>query len=312
MSLILDLLESGDICSLGCLIFLLAIVGVNMTGNRPELQVWGSRLAAAAFILYCIYGGIKFRPSDAQDVLWLVFRATLAGSLTLGVSWICLSAFAFLRQFLFEAPVKRIRQLTGHRRKQTTDEQSRERHQELERLRFEREAQEQSRERQQRATMSEAKRRQEAARASAILTFYSLAHRLEGRFEKADLDEFLSTFVTQNTPPDQAELLVGQLIATLQQPLEEKQPTTGELSLEELIRWYERLRQEIDSLSIDQKLKRFYATQLSTRLAELSARLFENIKPQTPTEPQEASRPTQTDLTGPYTRDENDELRDPP
>ena len=312
MSLILDLLESGDVCSLGCLIFLLAVVGAGMIGNRRELQAWGARLAGAAFVLYCIYGGIQFRPSDAQDVLWLVFRAILAGGVSLGASWICLSAFAFLRRFLFEAPAKRVRQRASRQRKHLTDARYEEQQRERERLRLEQEAQEQSRKLRQQTARSEAKRRQDAARASAILTFHSLAHRLQGRFDKADLDEFLSTFVTPDTPADQAERLVDQLIGTLQQPLEEEKPTTGAASLEELIGWYERRRQEIDSLPIDQKLKRFYESQLSTRLAELSARLFENIEPQTHMGPHEASRPTPTDLTDPQPQDENDAIGDPP
>lgn len=116
-----------------------------MIGNRRELRVWGSRLAAAAFVLYCIYGGVQFRPSDAQDVLWLVFRAILAGGLFLGISWICLSAFAFLRQFLFEAPAKTIRERASSQRKHFTDIRHEEQQRERERLRLEQEAEERSR-----------------------------------------------------------------------------------------------------------------------------------------------------------------------
>src|SRR5207249_3925444 len=55
----------------------------------------GLRLAAVAFVAFCIYGYLRLKPTDAQGLLWIAVRGLLAAGLALGVAWILLPIIAF-------------------------------------------------------------------------------------------------------------------------------------------------------------------------------------------------------------------------
>lgn len=61
----MDIFQGGDVCSFGLLILILLSVGGMMIRQRPDLDHWGHRLAAVAFVAYLIAGGIETEASTS-------------------------------------------------------------------------------------------------------------------------------------------------------------------------------------------------------------------------------------------------------
>jgi flagellar biosynthesis/type III secretory pathway M-ring protein FliF/YscJ len=102
MKTVLHLLTGGDLCSLGLLILILTFVGQKMAATSPWALRWGWRIAAGAFVAFCVWGSLFYRPTDAQTLAWIACRGLFAAGLALGPAWIVLAILGFI----FETMVK--------------------------------------------------------------------------------------------------------------------------------------------------------------------------------------------------------------
>jgi len=93
------------------------------------------------------------------------------------------------------------------------------------------------------------------------------------------LKAYLDTCMTDAQPPEDVERRGQQLAATLQERLGEKEHTEHRISLEQLDSWYQAEKQQIESSSADDRLKRRLIAALNVRYADLAANLMENLQP---------------------------------
>jgi len=279
VSTVLEMIDAGDVCSLLALIAVLALIGHKMVQETHSLYLRGWRLATAAFLAYCLYAGFVFQPTDAQGWLWAVFRGLLAAGLTLGVSWIALSVLAFAKHHLLDTPAKRARDLAESSKQRRREAEHRRQEEERESLRQERDAEERSRQLHEQTTKAEAQRRRVEARAAAELSFSLFGPKLENRFTREMLQEYISTYMGDDQPPEDVERRGQELIATLQRHLEQVEPPETKRTLEDLSRWLEEEKARIVALPIDEKAKRSYVAALNVRFNELSTKLFEELEP---------------------------------
>lgn len=96
MSVLIDLLDHPDPCSLVALIAVLGWVGGYMVAGRADLHAWGYRLATIAFVGYGLFAMWKEEPVSAGQFLYVAIRALLGAGLGRGLSWIVLASVAFV------------------------------------------------------------------------------------------------------------------------------------------------------------------------------------------------------------------------
>lgn len=271
----------GDVCSLLCLIAILAFVGHKMLWHHQQLYLWGWRFATAAFLGYCIYAGFALRPSDAAAWLRVVLRALLAAGLTLAISWILSSVIQFAFTCIFAVPLARVRALANASRQRQREQQQQQFREEEERRRSTRERERNSNERQQAATGADTQRRRTDARASVELEYTRLAAQLGAAFTREMLTAYFNTYMSDQHSPEHVERRGRELIATLQRYLQEAKPPEGKMSFEQLDSWFQAEKQRIESSSADQRLKRIRIAALIRRHAEWSpyvVDLLENLQ----------------------------------
>jgi hypothetical protein len=101
MDTFLKLINEPDIIWLLILIGLLAWIGAKMIASQPDLERWGARLAAGAFVSYALYGFHRFQPTTTEDLVGIVVRGLFAAGLVLGLSWIVLAGPGFFYKRIF-------------------------------------------------------------------------------------------------------------------------------------------------------------------------------------------------------------------
>jgi hypothetical protein len=274
MESILNLIDEGNFISLLLLIGVVAFVGQKMVESQPTLHQWGWRLAAGAFIAYAVYAGVGQQPADPEDWISVVLRGLLAGGLALGLSWIILSA-AF---FVLHHPVSLIRSFkaaAARRQKQHECPASDQSQWQNPRLEAERRAQQQ----QHSIAQAEAKRRRTDARARAALTYSLYVSKLQHRFTQQMFDDFVAKYMGDDQLPEDVERRFEELFQTLQKHLAEAEPPEENRTLADLAQWFVDQKARIESLPVDERVKRLHLAELTTRYAELSSRLMEKLRP---------------------------------
>ena len=84
-----SMIETGDIWSLGFVIFVLCYGGQFFVASSAKNRQWGLRLGVVVFVLYTGHSVIvKIGIGDAGALSISVLRGFFAGGLTLGLSWI--------------------------------------------------------------------------------------------------------------------------------------------------------------------------------------------------------------------------------
>ncbi len=278
MTTLLEMLDHGDARSLLFLIAILSLVGSKMTETSDSVQRWGWRLAAAAFLAYAVYAGIVQQPAAAEDWVGVILRGLLAGGLALGFSWIALSAVAFLLRCPIAFIQSRIRALKAAavRRREEQQRWARDQaqwqHPDLE-------AERRAQQHQQSIAQGEAKRRRTNARACAALTYSLHASKLQHRFSQQMFDDFVARYMGDDQLPEDVERRGEELSQTLQKHLAEAEPPEDNRTLADLAQWFIEQKTHVESLPVDEKVKRLHLAELTARYAELSSRLMEKLRP---------------------------------
>lgn len=285
MEKVLEVINSGDVASLIVLTVILCWIGSLMVKGQPQLGQWGWRLAAAAFIGYCVYTGSELENHTPRAWLQIVWRAILAAGLTAGVSWVVLAVYGFFKSVSDRASdAAKARAIERRHRKEQRRLEKIER-----RRRKEWKRQAPERDRQQRIA-DEQRRQAEAARVEAQHTrqdiryacelFYSVhAPEIGDRFSRRDLDDFIQRYMGEDQPVDVVRRRTNQLIETIRRHIEAVDPPEEIATMEDLTVWYSQQKTKLEDLDIDVTFKEDYLIQLNERFAELSQRLLEAIKP---------------------------------
>ena len=272
----LEMVDRGDPCALVFLIAILTCVGAKMVGSRLDLRSWGTRIASGAFVAYCVYGQISFHPGTAEDWIHITLRGLLAAGLVLGFSWINLAVSAFVNQHVIAPTVAkfRIEPHTGHTepidQRALQIEQDRRTQEEIRRREHERE---------ETRSKAQSQRRRTDARAAAALSFSLYAPKLGNRFTKEMFDKYVTDFMGDQHAPEDVERHGQELVSILEKHLQEIQPPKETRSVQDLARWYQEQKDDIESLPVDARTKRTHLVNLNERYTELTAKLLENMGP---------------------------------
>jgi hypothetical protein len=285
MESFLEIINSADVVSLIGLIAVLCWVGGRMIERYPELGQWAWRLAASAFIGYCLFMGSELDHHAPGDWLGIACRGVLAAGLTLGISWIVLAVYGFMKSASDRAACKA--QSRAESRRYEKERKQREREEQQRRNEWERGAPERERQGriaeerrlQQEAISGEARQTREDTRYACEL-FYNLhAPKIADRFSKQDLHEFLDRYMGDKQSVDVIRRRSSQLTETIRQHVEAVDPPETIETLEGLAAWYEQEKSRLEGLNIGRDIKANFCLQLNNRFAELTDRLLEEIKP---------------------------------
>lgn len=285
MDTVLDVINSSDVVSLIALIAVLCWLGSRMIHRYPELGQWGSRFAAGAFIVYCLFMGSELAVHTPGVWLGIACRGVLAAGLTLGVSWIVLAVYGFMKSYSDRAA--RQAQSRAADRKREKERKQREREEQKRRAQWEREAPERERQYQiaeerrlqQEAVSRDARQTREDTRYACEL-FYNLhAPTIRERFSKQDLHDFLNRYMDDTQTLDVIKRRANQLIETIRQHVESVDPPEEIASLEELAGWHTKQKALLEGLDIEPNIKREFCLQLKDRYTMLTERLLEEVKP---------------------------------
>jgi hypothetical protein len=279
MNRILTIIDTGDCCSLLFLTAVLVFLGNRLVEGTPRLRLWGQRLAYASLIAYCLYSGVTCPPDTPGACLMIVLRALLAAGLTLGVTWTLLPAFAFLWRVLIEGPRTTARQVAAAARHTASEARARRRNDAEQAERRRADAERYAHESQKESQMADTHRRRADARARAALSYSLLAPKIGSRFTRQMLDDYIATYMGDEQSPDDVERRGDELLATLNQHLEEEEPTRTALTLEQLQAWFHAEKQRIESSSADACVKRQLVAALNVRYADLASSIMEDLQP---------------------------------
>jgi len=285
MDSFLEIINSADVVSLIALIAVLCWVGGRMVQRFPELGQWAWRFAAVAFIGYCLFMGSELDQHTPGLWLGIACRGVLAAGLTLGVSWIVLSVYGFMKSISDRAARKA--QSRAESRRREKERKQREREEQKRREQSDRDAPERERQwqiaeerrLQQEAVSREARQTREDTRYACEL-FYNLhAPKIADRFSKQDLHDFLNRYMGDAQSLDVIRRRANQLAETIRQHVEAVDPSEEIATLEELSAWYAKQRSHLESLQIETTIKKEFCLQLTDRYATLTGRLLEEVKP---------------------------------
>lgn len=285
MEKVLDVINSSDVVSLIVLILVLCWIGSRMVRSRPELGQWGWRLAAAAFIGYCLFMGSQLDEHTPGVWLHIAWRGILAAGLTAGVSWVVLAVFGFFKSASDRASMAASLRADARRREREQkqrEKEERRRQQEWERQAPERERQQQlaaEQKRRELALRAEAQQSRDDVRYACELVYNLHAAKIAERFPQQEFRRFLKRYMNDQQPIEVVRQRASQLTETIRQHVDAVDPPERITTLGELAVWYSEQKAQLEALDIDLTYKEDYLSQLNERYADLCQRFMEEIKP---------------------------------
>lgn len=284
MQTLLDVINSGDVFSLIVLIVVLCWLGSWMIDRRPQLRQWGKRLAAGAFISYCVIIGSELEAHTPQTWLGIVWRGLLTAGLTLGASWVVLAVYGFLQAMSDSASAKaqvRATQRQWEKQRKQREKAERKRKQEWDRQAPERERQRKLADEQRcqaQALQTETQQQRDDTRLACEL-FYNLhAPTIGERFSKQDLHEFLDRYMGDHQSLDVLRRRATQLTETIRQHVDAVDPPEDLDSLEKLTAWFAKQKSGIESLGLDDDFKDMFINDLNEQYASRCHRMLEEAQ----------------------------------
>ena len=260
-------------------------VGLGIVRWMPRIRPLEERIRNWSVGLGIVSGFVFWfsplgKPSSGGDLADTVIAAVMAG-IAAGLVWFfTLAALVFAYQYVLAPPFRlfgRWRQRAAERRARRTEEKRRRQEQQE----YARMAplQEQAR-RDAEAQKSEAQRRRDDALASCELLYHLYAPDIGARFPRQAFDDFAKKFLAdKNAPPEDIERRAQQLRQLMEHHREQVKPMPKFSNIQELARWFQEQKSEIESLAVDDRVKRTLLASLNERNAELMTQLVGNMEP---------------------------------
>ncbi len=273
MHMILDLIDSGDLCSLTFLILIIIVAGGAMVNSQEKLHLWGKHAAAAAFVYYAAYGWYTFQPATAEDWIGITIRGAFAAGLVLGLSWIVLAIIAFVYRYTAENPIRTARNWMSRgksRRAQQEEAERRQRGAEIRERQRRDQAGREAAARERAAQAQAAKASQEAqhkskfARTGCELLYNGYAAELESLLPRKEFERFLKKHLSGSQSPEHIDRYATLLKKTIQRYLKiaKRRPSSFK-NIPEIAGHFQDARKEIDELPYDEETKQTLVAHLS-------------------------------------------------
>jgi len=270
MSSLIELIEQGDFLYLLFIAALLYYVGQMAVAHNPQSKKSGQGIFLLTLVVYALFEISRFGIYDAEGLLSILFRGLIAAGMMLGISWILLSASAFL----FSPTEQATRSLQESRRKSQLEKDRKKQEREFEQQRqrdqkeWERKAPERER-RQKKQQQAEQKckadqHKREEIRLSCQLLYDQHTHELQQRFPRDRLVEYFDQYLSDSFPIEIVEqrgkLLKEMIESSLEQTAGNKQKFA---SLNEIAAYFQEQRKEIESLNYDEPTKQSFISSLN-------------------------------------------------
>lgn len=240
--------------------------------DRPIVGMWTRRIAAVTFLVSMIWTGRTQPPSQLDGWIWLVLGCVVLSWFVLTASRASILLLGFFHDLLFAPMVRPV-----HAALNTTHQNALARR---EALREMREAPERERvlalREQEIAT---AQRRRDDARASVYLLYSFYAPKVGDRFTRADADRYIESFMNDSQTAEAVERRGRELLAILERHLAEVDPFAHGANLESLITWRDDEFKRLESLPVDEALKREYGVLLRRRFDDIFKKSLKEIRP---------------------------------
>lgn len=269
----LNIIESGDACSLLFLVLCLAFVGVRVIESRSDLACWGRRIGMLTLLAYVIFRCITNSPTAPEELLWIIFRGLLAAAFLTTITWILLPVIVAAWSVTGARFVTASRTAMQVSKKRQHERQVAEQHrqEQLARTReFERSAPErnrlqreaEARARVERNAAETTARRREEARLRSELFYERYARQLTASFPRERFEQFMERYLNDETAPDlveQREQLLKEMI------LDSLGTTTAPKfdSIADLAAFFAGIRREIGRLPHSDDVKDVYLVQVN-------------------------------------------------
>jgi hypothetical protein len=285
MQSLLHTLDYQNFGAIALVLGLLYVMGcLAAQGNERALR-WSLRAGGAALLAHAGLMWIDDPPTDAHDVVRILFRGLVTAALMTASGWTLFAFGLFIYERLAAEPWERMRQWIERRRQAgLAAEQSLL----AERARLVAEEQrqcaapERDRERQrteERALQAQAdQRRREAARLDCELHYAFHASEIARRFSATDFERFVRQYLSDAFPAAEVERRAGQLRETIARHVEQLQPRPKVRNLLELSAWHAARQTEAQGVA-DERLRRVLLAQLNERYSEMATALLEEASP---------------------------------
>jgi hypothetical protein len=123
----------------------------------------------------------------------------------------------------------------------------------------------------------EASRRRENARARCEMFFTLHAPEIGKRFPKTMFDDHLRRYLGDDRSPDDVEARAEQFLDLLRQQLEKVQPSPKFKTLEDIARWFEEQKRQLDALP-EGRERRALLAMLKERYTELTTQFLQEMR----------------------------------
>lgn len=281
----LDTIQFDDYCSSLILLAILFCFGDWVVRSRPPVRTWGLRLGYLAFVAsFCIRVATE-RRLEAQALLEIAFSSLLVAAFAVAVGWVVLPAFSALYALT-------VGQLVGaFRARLPIWRDGRRKRAEQVRLELERklaadewERSAADRERQQLVAeqrvleQAATQKRRDDARTRCRMLYDTWAPEIGERFTREQFQAYVTDYLNDRQTPEYVEERALQLNELIRQHVEKVDPAPQIKSLDQLRRWFEDRRKEIES-EPDDKLQRNLMARLKKRYDDLAAQLLEELPP---------------------------------
>jgi hypothetical protein len=125
----------------------------------------------------------------------------------------------------------------------------------------------------------DAQRRRSDARAHCELLYNHYAPEIGQRFPRSDLDAWIIKHMSDTEDPAIVEQRAEQLRRLIEFHREQIRPTPRFANVRELAEWLNKEKAEIESLPVDERIKRTLLANLNERNAELMTQIVGNMEP---------------------------------
>jgi hypothetical protein len=215
-------------------------------------------------------------------------RLTLQSQLspTILTRFFVIASLTFAYQYVIAPPFRMLgrwkRRLSERRARRAEERRQRREQREWERSAPERErAQREADARKQAEATQKAdsQRRRSDARANCELLYSHYAPEIGQRFPRSDLDAWINKHMADTEAPAVVEQRAEQLRRLIEYHREQIRPTPRFSNVRELAEWLNKEKAEIESLPVDERIKRTLLANLNERNAELMTQIVSNMEP---------------------------------
>ena len=250
-------------------LLILIFCGGCVVERSPRCREVGKKMAVWSFVLSFLY--LVFGPNPdhtpSPNLIGAAVVSLVVAGMVLGFCWLVLPPLAFAYDLTLGGVFRWWKRFASAARDHRQQPQQ---NAEWERSRPERDRVA--------ASMVNAHKRREDAKAGCDALFALAAPEIGTRFSKQDYAEFVSKYMADTALPEVVEQRAEQLRTIIRQHQERVEPSPRRKSLQELSAWFEQRMSEIQSVP-DERLRRTLIVQLKDRYSDLTSAMLAEMSP---------------------------------